>query len=63
MLLRRNDRIRRALAQLPHYRETPPALLPPVLELVRGLPTLLYRFVRQRNVNAVVEHLARQQQQ
>jgi hypothetical protein len=59
--LRRNQQIRRALQQLPHYRVTPPALLPAVLEVVSRLPTLLYRFLRRGNVNAVVEHLAQKQ--
>jgi hypothetical protein len=46
-LLRRNQQIRRALQQLPHYRVTPPALVPAVLDMVSTLPTLLYRFLRR----------------
>jgi hypothetical protein len=66
-LLQRNDRIRQALEQLPEYRVAPMARVPHVLELVNTLPTLLYRFLRRGDVNALVDHLhhtaaARQQQ-
>jgi hypothetical protein len=67
-LLKRNDRIRQALEQLPEYRMAHMARVPHVLEMVNTLPTLLYRFLRRGDVNALVDHLhlpaaARQQQQ
>jgi hypothetical protein len=51
--LRRNERIRQALHDLRDYHVSPAVLLPRVLEMVSGLPTLLYRFVRLGDVNAL----------
>ena len=56
-LLRRNGRIRQALDQLRGYHVSPAVLVPSVLGMVSGLPTLLYRFVRRGDVNALVELL------
>jgi hypothetical protein len=56
--LRRNARIHQALAaQHPKYRVACSALLPLTLELVSGLPLLLYRFVRGGDMDALVGHL------
>jgi hypothetical protein len=55
--LRRNGRIQQALAQLPTYRVASSALLPLALELVSGLPLLLYRFVRGGDMDALVRHV------
>jgi hypothetical protein len=51
--LRRNERIRQALHDLREYHVSPAVLLPRVLEMVSGLPTLLYRFVRLGDVNTL----------
>jgi hypothetical protein len=61
-LLRRNRRIRRALDQLQGYHVSPTVLLPALLEMVSGLPTLLYRFMRLGDVNCVVDLLLARQQ-
>jgi hypothetical protein len=69
--LRRNKRIGKVLQQLRGtYHVSPPALLPLVLEMVKTLPTLLYRFVRRGDINALGDRLLlvaaahrRQQQQ
>jgi hypothetical protein len=62
--LQRNERIHQALDQLHGYHVSPNVLLPSVLHLVSGLPTLLYRFVRLGNVNSLCELLlVRQRQQ
>jgi hypothetical protein len=61
-LLRRNRRIRQALDQLQGYHVSPTILLPALLEMVSGLPTLLYRFVRLGNVNSLCELLLVRQQ-
>jgi hypothetical protein len=47
--LRRNERIRQALEQLPSY------LL--VMEMASDRPTLLYRFLRRGDINVLVETL------
>jgi hypothetical protein len=63
-LLRRNELICRALEDLHDYHVAPTALLPPVLGMVSDLPTLLYRFVRWGDVNALGDLvLSRSQQQ
>jgi hypothetical protein len=67
-LLQRNGRIRQALEQLSEYRVAHMARVPHILEMVNTLPTLLYRFLRRGDVNALVDHLhlpvaARQQRQ
>jgi hypothetical protein len=56
-LLRRNERIRQALDDLQDYHVSPSVLWPSVLGMVSGLPTLLYRFLRQGDVNALVDLL------
>jgi hypothetical protein len=56
--LRRNERIRQALEQLPTYRVTPTARWPLVLGLVSDLPTLLYRFLRRGDINALGDLVA-----
>jgi hypothetical protein len=62
--LRRNKRIGKGLARLHGYHVSPPALLPTVLEMVRSLPTLIYRFVRRGDTNALSDLLlARRKQQ
>jgi hypothetical protein len=68
--LRRNKRIGKGLQKLKGtYHVSPPALLPLVLEMVKTLPTLLYRFVRRGDINALGDRLVvaaahrRQQQQ
>lgn len=53
--LRRNERIRRALQQLSNYHVPSTRLWPSVLEMVSPLPTLLYRFLRKGNVQALCE--------
>jgi hypothetical protein len=55
--LRRNERIRQALEQLPTYRVAPIAPLPRVLEMVSDLPTLLFRFLRKSDINVLFDHL------
>jgi hypothetical protein len=58
LCLRRNKRIRKGLLQLRGtYHVSPPALLPLVLEVVKTLPTLLYRFVRRGDINALGDRL------
>jgi hypothetical protein len=57
--VRRNRRIQRALEQLAprSYHVSPTSLLPSVLEMVRPLPTLLYRFLRKGDVNRLCDLL------
>jgi hypothetical protein len=55
--LRRNQRIHQGLAQLGGYRVSPAVCWPLVLEMVSGLPTLLYRFVRHGDLNALCDLL------
>jgi hypothetical protein len=62
-LLARNARIRRGLRQLRGYHVAPVALVPAVLELVSDLPTLVYRFVRLGDINALCDHLVARQGQ
>jgi hypothetical protein len=62
--LRRNERIRGGLDQLRGtYHVSPAALLPRVLHVVRALPTLIYRFVRTGNVDALADLLLARQEQ
>jgi hypothetical protein len=56
-LLRRNERIRRAHDDLQDYHVSPSVLWPSVLGRVSGLPTLLYQFLRQGDVNALADLL------
>ena len=58
-LLRRNARIHQAIEQLKpqDYHVTSTVLVPNVFEMVSGIPTLLYRFLRNGNVNAFCELL------
>jgi hypothetical protein len=66
-LLQRNAWIRGGLGRLRgNYRVSPAALLPRALHVVRALPTLIFRFVRIGNVDALADLLLvadRQQQQ
>jgi hypothetical protein len=58
LCLRRNKRIGKGLQKLKGtYHVSPPALLPLVLEMVKALPTLLYRFVRRGDINALGDRL------
>jgi hypothetical protein len=43
--------------QSPNSRAAPAGLLPRMMEMVRDLPTLLYRFLRETDINDLVEHL------
>jgi hypothetical protein len=61
-LLRRNRRIRQALDRLQGYHVSPTILLPALLEMVSDLPTLLYRFMRLGDVNALCGLLLARQQ-
>jgi hypothetical protein len=61
--LHRNERIRNALVQLQDYPVSPPVLWPAAWEMVSTLPTLLYRFVRRGDVNALGGLLLAVQQQ
>jgi hypothetical protein len=58
-ILRRNVRIQQALGQLgpQGYHVTPTVLVPNVFGMVSGIPTLLYRFLRSGNVNALCDLL------
>jgi hypothetical protein len=54
----RNERIGRCLHNLGRcYRVTPTALGPLLLEMVSDVPTVLCRFLRLGDINALVEHL------
>jgi hypothetical protein len=53
--LSRNGRIRKALDDLRGYHVSTAAPRPRVLEMVSGIPTLLYRFVRWGDINAWVD--------
>jgi hypothetical protein len=55
--LSRNGRIRKALDDLQGYHVPSAALRPRVLEMVSGIPPLLYRFVRRGDINAWVDLL------
>lgn len=55
--LRRNERINQALQQLAGYNVSPTVRWPLVLEMVSGLPTLLYRFLRHGDSNALCDLL------
>jgi hypothetical protein len=57
-LLQRNASIRGGLGRLQEtYRVSPVALLPRALHAVRALPTLIFRFVRIGNVDALADLL------
>jgi hypothetical protein len=58
-LLRRNGRIRRALEHLKprEYHVAPASLWPSTLEMVSRLPTLMYRFLRRGDLNALGDRL------
>ena len=51
----RNQRIHQGLAQLAGYHMSPTVRWPLVLEMVSGLPTLLYRFVRRGDINTLCD--------
>jgi hypothetical protein len=51
--LRRNGRIRQGLGRLGGYQVPQAGLLPRVLDLVSGLPTLVYRFLRQGDLSTI----------
>jgi hypothetical protein len=56
--LRRNKRIGRALQAWPEYHVPSTGRWPILFELVNQLPTLVYRFLRRRNVQALCDAAA-----